>query len=217
MKTDTQLRYDVEQELQWDVSVDAKAVGDAVDDGIVTLTGEVKSYADKWNAERATERVAGVRGVANELTIHTVGEHNDTDIAKAAANTIEWNAYLPNDDVMVKVEKGWVTLSGVVSHDYQRQAAQHSVRFMRGVKGVTDLIMITSPLDAKDLKKDIEDSFGRHAAIDAQHVKVTAHDGDVTLSGKVRSWAERRDAERTVWLGRGVNSVANHITVDSVV
>lgn len=217
MKTDTELRHDVERELEWDPSVDAGQVGDAVKDGIVTLTGEVDSYAQKWNAERATERVAGVRGVANELKIRSSNEHNDTDIAKAAADALKWNAFLPADHVMVKVENGWVTLSGQVTHDYERRAAERNMRYLRGVKGVADLITVKPHVEAKDLKKKIDESIKRHAALDAQHITVTVDDGEVSLRGVVRSWAERHDAENTAWAGPGVKSVANHLTVSAPV
>jgi osmotically-inducible protein OsmY len=213
MKTDTALRHDIERELEWDPSFDAGRVGQAVESGIVTLTGEVDSYAQKWNAERAIERVAGVRGVANEIKIRSRDEHNDTDIAKAASSALRWNANLPSDHVIVKVESGWATLSGELGYEYERQAAERDVRYLRGVKGITNLITVRPHVEAKDLKKKIEDSFKRQATLDAQRVRVEVDNGDVTLRGLVRSLAERRAAEGTAWSGPGVKSVTNELTI----
>ena len=216
MKTDTELRHDVERELEWDPSVDAGHVGGTASDGVITLTGEVNTYAERWNAERAAERVAGVRGVANEINIRTTGEHNDTDIAKAAADSFEWNAALPSGHVMVKVSEGWVTLSGELSTNYLRRSAESSVRYLRGVKGVTDLITVKPNVEAKDLKHKIDESIKRHAALDAERIVVNVDNGEVTLGGTVRSWAESHDAERTAWAGPGVTSVTNHLKVSLV-
>ena len=216
MKTDTELRHDVEHELEWDPSVAAGHIGGTASDGVITLTGEASTYAQRWNAERATERVAGVRGVANEIEIRTAGEHNDTDIAKAALDSFEWNAALPSGQVMVTVSKGGVTLSGELTTDYLRRSAESCVRYLRGVKGVTDLITVKPNVEAKDLKRNIDESIKRHAALDAERIVVKVDNGEVTLGGTVRSWAERRDAERTAWAGPGVRSVTNHLEVSSV-
>jgi osmotically-inducible protein OsmY len=216
MKTDTQLRHDVEHELEWDPSVDAGHIGGTASDGVITLTGEVNTYAERWNAERATERVAGVCAVANEIEIRTDGEHNDTDIAKAAVDSFLWNAALPRGRVMVQVSKGWVTMSGELTTDYLRRSAEKSVRYLRGVTGVTDLITVKPNVEAKDLKRKIDDSIKRHAALDAERIVVNVDDGEVTLGGTVRSWAERHDAERTAWAGPGVRSVTNDLKVSLV-
>ena len=216
MKTDTELRQDVEHELEWDPSVDAGHIGHSASDGVITLTGEVNTYAERWNAERATERVAGVRGIANEIEIRTTGEHNDTDIAKAVADSLACNAALPSGQVMVKVWKGWVTLSGELTHNYLRRSAESSIRYLRGVNGVTDLITVKPNVEAKDLKRKIDESIKRHAALDAERIVVNVDDGEVTLAGTVRSWTERHDAERTAWAGPGVRSVTNHLEVSSV-
>jgi osmotically-inducible protein OsmY len=213
VKSDSALRHDIEQEFDWDLPLTSKEVGVAVENGVVTLTGEVNSYGAKWSAERAVERVGGVRGVANELKVRAANEHNDTDITKAAANAVEWNASVPRDTVMVTVADGWVTLTGEVAQDYQRQAAERSVRYLRGVKGVTNLVTLKQQADASDVKQKIEESFARHASIDAEHIRVEANDGEVILRGQVRSWSERRDAERTARSGKGVKSVTNLLTV----
>lgn len=213
VKSDGALRDDIEQEFDWDLPLTSKEVGIAVENGVVTLTGEVDSYAAKWSAERAVERVEGVRGVANELKVRAANEHNDTDIAKAAANVVEWNVSVPRDQVVVTVVNGWVTLTGEVAQDYQRRAAERSIRYLRGVKGVTNLVTIKRQASASDVKQKIDASFARQASIDAQHIRVEANDGEVILRGQVRSWSERRDAERTARSGKGVKSVTNLLTV----
>jgi osmotically-inducible protein OsmY len=213
MKTDTELRHDIQQELAWDPSVDDADIGDAVSGGIVTLTGEVKSYAQKWNAARAIERVSGVRGLANEIHVRSSDEHTDTDIAMAAAAALRWNGSLPSEGVIVSVQNGWLTLSGTVTHDYQRRLAHDNVRHIRGVRGVTELITLESDAEAKDLKHKIDESIKRHAGIDAEHISVHLENGAVTLSGTVRSWAESHDAEETAWAGPGVISVNNKLNI----
>lgn len=213
MKTDAHLRTDVEQELEWEPTVDSGQVGVAVEDGVVTLTGEVRSYAEKWHAERAAERVLDVRGVANEIKIRTPSEYNDTDIARAVTEALRWDPFLPNDKVMVKVDGGWVTLSGELPQDYQRRAAEQKVRYLRGVKGISNLLTVKPQVEVKDLERQIEQAFERRAQIDAKRVAVRADHGDVTLTGTVRSWSERQDAEAAAWAGPGVRSVANYLAV----
>lgn len=137
MKTDNELREDVEEELEWEPSVDERRIGVAVRDGIVTLTGHVGSYAEKWNAERAVERVEGVKGIANEIQVRLAGQHSDTDIARAAADALEWNSLVPSDRITIRVENGWVTLRGEVDYDYERRAAERAVRYLDGVRGVS--------------------------------------------------------------------------------
>jgi osmotically-inducible protein OsmY len=132
MRSDIELREDVEEEPEWEPSVDERRIGVAVRDGIVTLTGEARSYAEKWNAERAVERVEGVRGVANDIQVRIIGQRSDTDIAKAAADALSWNSLVPSDRVVVKVEDGWVTLRGEVDYDYERRAAERAVRISAG-------------------------------------------------------------------------------------
>jgi osmotically-inducible protein OsmY len=208
-KTDAQLRHDLEEELEWDSSVDSGAIADAVRDGIVTLTGETSSLTRRWSAERAVERVAGVRGIANRIEVRGVGEHSDTEIATAAANALRWNAQLPADQVVVSVDHGWVSLSGEVHHGYQRQAAEQGVRHLRGVTGVSNRISVEPHVEARDGKHGIELAFERHALVDAKEVRATVFEGEVTVSGHVRSWAERNDAVRCAWAGPGVTSVVD--------
>jgi osmotically-inducible protein OsmY len=211
--SDLDLRQDIEEELTWDSSVDARRIGVAVLDGIVTLTGEVTTYTDKWRAERAVERVKGVRGIANEIEVKLAGEHTDTEIAKRAADKLQWNLMVPDDRVTLKIDNGWVTLKGDVEHDYQRRAAERAVRDVPGVKGVSNLIIVKPRVEPKDIKQQIEATFKRQAALDAENVTVEVDNGTVTLRGTVRSWAERREAEKVASAAPGARSVRNLIAV----
>lgn len=216
MNTDTELRRNVERELEWEPSVDAMNIGVSVLDGIVTLRGEVSSYAEKWSAQRTAERVAGVRGVANEIEVRDLGEVTDTDIAKAAVHALDWDVTIPPNSVKVEVAKGWVTLKGEVPLGSQRQAAEEAVRDLRGVRGVSNLIRIKERVEPHDVKKRIQESFRQAATYDASRVEVEASDGEVTLRGTVSSVAERREAEEAAWAAPGVTEVHNLITVEPV-
>jgi osmotically-inducible protein OsmY len=217
MTSDKELRQNVERELEWEPSVDERSIGVSVVDGVVTLTGEVTSYGEKWKAERAVERVIGVRGIANELTVKTPSTVTDADIAQSAVDALRAHVLVPDEDVQVRVEHGWVTLTGTVSWDYQRRAAEHAVRNLRGVKGVANTIAVQPRLEAKDIKRKIEESFERQAIFDAHRVTVDARGSEVTLRGSVHSWAERHEAEKAAWAAPGVSVVHNYITVDPLV
>ena len=213
VKNDLDLRSDIEEELRWDSTIDARKIGVAVIDGIVHLTGEVRTYTDKWRAERAVERVDGVRGIANDIEVVLAGEHTDADIAKRAANKLDWNLTVPRGAVSVKVDNGWVTLKGEVPFDYQRRAAERVVRDIPGVKGVSNLISLKPSAAPTNIKGEIEKTFRRQAALDAQNIIIDVSGSTVTLRGSVRSWAERRDAERIAWAAPGVTTVKNEIRV----
>ena len=216
MKDDNDLRRDVERELEWEPSVDERRIGVSVTEGIVTLTGEVGSYVEKWKAERTAERVEGVRGIANDLVVRSAAERSDTDIARAAADALRWNVVVPDDRVKVKVENGWVVLTGEVPWDYQRRAAERAVRSLQGVGGITDLIVVTPRAEPEKVKDRIEQTFKREAALDAKRITVQASGGEVTLRGSVRSWVERHEAEKAAWAAPGVRAVHNYITVEPV-
>jgi osmotically-inducible protein OsmY len=215
MKTDNELRRDVERELEWEPSVDERRVGVSVIDGIVTLTGDVASYSEKWHAERAVERVDGVRGIANDLEVKTASERTDTDIAKAATDALRWNVMVPSDKIKVKVHNGWLTLEGEVPSDFQRRAAAKAVRDLPGVRGISNLITIRPRVEPHDVKAKIEDTFKREATIDANRVTVQVDGSEVTLRGSVRSWVERHEAEKAAWAAPGVTAVRNYITVSA--
>lgn len=215
MKTDKQIQLDVMAELAWEPSINSEQIGVEVKDGIVTLAGHVGSYAEKIGAEKATIRVSGVKALAVEMDVKLSGSstRNDVDIARSVDNVLQWTTYLPKDALKIKVESGWVTLSGEVSWTYQRQAAVNAVRYLMGVKGVNDQIVITPTVSAPLVKADIESALKRRAHDDAKGISVTVHGTDVTLSGKVHSWSERELATHTAWGTPGVRSVVNNTTL----
>jgi osmotically-inducible protein OsmY len=215
-KTDMQLRQDVLDELRWDPSVAEAEIGVAVKDAVVSLSGYVASYAQKFAAERDAERVSGVRAVADDLKVKLPSsqERTDTEIAHAAANAISWDTEIPRDAIKVKVENGWVRLDGFVQWQYERAAAERAVRYLSGVKGVTNTVMIRPPnASAAEVTQKIREALRRSAELDATRISVESMDGEVTLRGAVRSWAERKDAERAAWAAPGVTLVNDLLTV----
>jgi osmotically-inducible protein OsmY len=215
MKTDAQLQQDVIAELKWEPSVNPAQIGVEVKDGIVTLAGHVSSYAEKLDAERAAQRVAGVKALAVEMDVTLPGasKRNDADIARSVENVIEWLTYLPNDSVKVKVEGGWITLTGEVDWEYQRQAALSAVRYLMGVTGVSNLIAVKPKISLSAVKSDIEAALKRRAKSDAQNISVKVQGADVTLTGTVHSWSERDLASQAAWNTPGVRKVVDHMTV----
>jgi osmotically-inducible protein OsmY len=216
MKSDMDIRRDVEAELRWEPRVsDATAIGVAVKNGVTTISGHVKSYMEKWEAERAVERVIGVTAVANELDVQLPGDcaRTDEDLAQAAVNALNWNLSVPPGRIQVEVTKGWVTLKGDVDWQYQRDAVSEAIRYLTGVKGVTNLVALKSPISRTAVKTDIEAALKRSAEIDAQKIGVATNGHIVTLTGEVRSSGERKEAERAVWAAPGVYAVDNRIAV----
>jgi len=214
-KSDTQLQQDVLAELKWEQSINAAEIGVEVKDGIVTLAGHVNTFAEKWDAERATQRVAGVKALAVEMDVKLEGMSNrtDADIARSAENVLQWTTYLAKDTVKIKVEKGWVTLTGEVEWQYQRQAAAAAVRYLMGVIGVSDQITIKTKTSAPVVKSDIEAALKRQAQRDSHEISVSVHGTDVTLTGKVHSWSERELARNAAWGSPGVRSVIDNTTL----
>lgn len=215
MKNDTELKHDVENELQWEPSVNEAHIGVTAKDGIVTLTGHVPSFMEKYTAEKTTKRVYGVKAVANEMEVKLRGDQSRTDelIAQDCLNSLKFNYSVPEDKIKIVVADGWVTIDGEVEWQYQRAAAMNSVRDLRGVRGVTNGIRIKSRISPVDIKKKIEAAFLRSAEIDASRVKVESQDGKAVLTGNVRSWAEREEAQNAAWAAPGVTAVENLITV----
>lgn len=215
MKNDRQLQKDILNELDWEPSVDASRIGVEVSDGVATLSGHVDSYTQKWAAERVAQRVAGIKSVAVELDVILPGPHqrNDTEIAQAAANAIDWNASIPKDAVRLVVEKGWVTLSGEVEWAFIRTAAETSVRNLYGVKGVVNNIAIHPRVEPRGVKTKIEAALYRRAHLDATGIVVDVKRGTVTLTGEVDSLAERNTIEWAAWSAPGVQKVVDNLVV----
>lgn len=215
MKTDTQLQQDVMAELKWEPSVHASQIGVEVKDGVVTLAGEVSSYLEKWGAERAVQRVVGVRALAIDMTVKLsqMGKRTDTDIAASARNVLSWTNSVPIDTVQVLVEDGWITLSGEVVWNYQRSDAADRVRLLPGVRGVSNQISIKQRASAIVVKLEIEDAIKRRATSDTKTIVVDVTGGDVTLTGTVRSWTERDLVVHSAWGSPGVRQVFDRMTI----
>ena len=215
MKTDSQLQKDVMAELAWEPSVHAAQIGVEVKDGVVTLDGNVATYTEKWNAELAAQRVAGVKALAIELKVKLIesGVRTDSDIATSARNVLQWTSAVQSDAVKITVEKGWITLTGQVDWKFQKEAAADAVRFLSGVVGVSDQITITPSVKAAVVKADIEAAIKRAATEDARQISVGVSGGDVTLSGSIQSWAERDLATQSAWNSPGVTKVIDKMTL----
>lgn len=214
MRNDQQLKSDVEWELKWDPSIKAEQIGVSVKDGVIELDGHVDSYFEKWSAERATLKVADVKAVASEIKVDlpTSSIRTDEDLARTAAEQLEWNLSVPNT-VKVQVTDGRVTLLGTSDWQYQKVAAEKSVRSLQGLKWLFNEIKVTPRANAGVIKVDIENALKRHAETDAKNIKVETEGGTVTLSGKVSSWHEREDAQRAAWAAPGVTTVNDNITI----
>lgn len=211
---DKELRQLVTDELEFEPSVDAADIGVAAEHGVVTLTGHVADYMQKKAAERAAWRVKGVKGIAQKIEVRFPGDKkwNDDEIAQRAIDILAWNAVIPKDSVRVRVSNGWVTLSGNVNWNYQRQAAENEVLKLGGVKGVTNSVSLAPVAQAGDVKRRIQDALKRHAEIEADAVRVDVRDdGTVRIDGRVDNWSEMRAVEHAVWSAPGVRHVEDHL------
>jgi osmotically-inducible protein OsmY len=213
--TDLALKQAILDELEWEPSVDAAHIGVTVENGIVTLTGHVPTFAQKLAAEQAVKRVKGVRAVAQEIEVRLPTEHkmDDADIAKRAVSSLGWQVSVPDNRLQVLVQNGWITLRGEVDWQFQRKAAENAVRLLAGVRGVSNQISIKASEQPKDLKRRIESALARNASGEANSVRVALKDGRVTLEGKVHSWHDRKIVEDAVWAAPGVSAVEDKIQI----
>jgi osmotically-inducible protein OsmY len=215
MKSDSEIERDVKDELSWDPDLDATDIAVSVKKGVVTLTGFVKSFTDKYEAEAAVKRVAGVVAVANDIEVRlpSINQRPDPEIARDAAAAIKSQLPLSADKIKVVVNNGWITLEGQVEWQYQRTTAENTVRRIKGVKGVNNTIWIKPVAQPSEIKRKIQAAFRRNAEVDSNRIIVEADGSVVTLKGTVRSWMERDEAERAAWAAPGVTSVVDQIVV----
>lgn len=216
MNSDTKIQADVTEELSWEPSINSAQIGVEVTDGIVTLSGHVGSYSEKWDAERATQRVAGVKAMTIELEVRLPGlsQRTDVDIARAAGNVLSWTTTtLPEEAVKILVDSGWVTLSGEVDWGFQRENATNAVRRLMGVTGVSDNIVIRPKLTMGAVKSDIEAALNRRRWGSTKNILVEVSGSDVILSGSVNSWTERELATQAAWCTPGVRKVVDNMIV----
>lgn len=216
-KSDATLHGDVLAALQFEPSLNETRIALNVRKGIVTLLGNVDSYADKATAERVIRRIEGVRGIANALDVELPDHHQrtDTDLAQAALDALGWDVTVPANALQVKAERGWLTLSGEVGWHFQKRHAEDAVRRLRGLRGVTNLILVKPQVSAADTRHEIERAFERHARIHARGIDIQVEGGRVTLRGTVGSLAELRDAEAAAWAAAGVTEVNNLLDVEA--
>ena len=215
MRSDSDIKRDVEAELQSDPSIDATDIAVAVKNGVVTLSGFVPKFMDKLEAEAAAKRVAGVIGLANDLEVRLPlsDKRPDPEIARDAVAAVKTQLPFSWQQIKVIVDKGWVTLEGQVEWNYQREEAERAVRRVKGVTGVINTILLKPRVEPSEIKRKIEEAFRRSAEIDASRITVETNGGEVVLRGTVRSWAERQEAERAAWKAPGVTRVVNQIAI----
>jgi osmotically-inducible protein OsmY len=215
MKSDSEIERDVRDELKWDPDLDAEDIAVSVKNGVVTLAGFTRSYADRLEAEAAAKRVAGVLAVANDIEVRlpAIDQRPDPDIARDAVAALKAELPISYDRIKVIVRDGWVTLEGAVEWQYQKTTAENAVRKVKGVKGVTNVVMVKPKVEPSELKRKIQEAFKRNAEVDANRITVEANGSEVVLKGTVRSWIEREEAERVAWSAPGITKVEDRIVV----
>lgn len=216
IRTDSQLQQDVLDELDFEPSVDAAHIGVSAQNGVVTLNGHVASYAEKIAAEKAVQRVKGVRAIAQEIEVRYPNDKKtaDDEIATRAVNILRWNSVVPAERVQIKVQDGWVTLKGEVDWQFQRLAAENSIRRLSGVSGVINNIALRARMHLSDVKSRIEEALKRNAEVEAQAIQVSSlGDGKIALEGKVHDWQEREAVRRAAWSVAGVRSVEDRLRI----
>ncbi len=217
MKTDLQLKQDIEEELRGDPMVNAAQIGVTVDRGAVSLLGAVDTYAEKWAAEDATKRVGGVRTIAQDLTVKILADHrrSDSEIAIAVQSALRWDVFVPKT-VTAKVQSGWVTLEGQAPWNYQRDAAERSVRHLTGVAGVSNAVTLKPQASAAEVKEKIQAALQRQAMADANSIHIDTSGGKVTLTGHAASWQSIEDAANAAWAAPGVTDVLDQVKMSTI-
>lgn len=217
MKTDLEIQQDVMAEIKWEPLLIVSEIGVAVKNGVVTLSGLVDMYTKKLLAEKAAQRVQGVKAIAEDIKVNILGtdKKSDSEIAETAADVLKWNSSILEEQIKIKAENGWLTLDGEVEWEFIKTSAEKALENLVGVRGITNNIKITSNIDPIDIKRKIMHAFHRSATIDFENVNVETIGSKVILTGKVRSLAEKKDAERAAWLAPGVNFVDNRLKINT--
>lgn len=213
---DRELRQSVIDELDFEPSIDSADIGVTAENGVITLTGHVPSYAQKMAAERAVWRVKGVKAIAQDIQVRLPGDkrHDDDEIARRAVDILAWNSLLPRDGIHVKVQNGFVTLTGQVDWNFQRKAAEADIRKLSGVTGLFNEITLKPSVQPVDVKQRITDALKRHAEVEARQIQISVRDGDtVSLDGEVDNWDELQAVVHAAWSAPGVRSVDDRLRI----